>query len=162
MSRLLRVSFTALAAAAVLAGTAVPASASVIAPTPIGPKQYFVGLVNGHAGTATIQVGCFGPIHPGQTGHPLSGQTVEVRQVSSTSSGDVGFTGSAGTEIVVSLGSPTSTATPIILHYYGVPVAIPTSLTLPCGGFGKAVFTPEPGSDTAKSATVTVEFASQP
>jgi hypothetical protein len=40
-----------LAAAAITAVTAAPASAAIIDPAPIGPNQYFSGLVNGQLGS---------------------------------------------------------------------------------------------------------------
>ncbi|MGH3781302.1 MAG: hypothetical protein ACRDRO_11935 [Pseudonocardiaceae bacterium] len=46
--------------------------------TPIGPNQYFYGEVNDQAGHATIRMACFGPTHPGQTGHPLAGQPPDL------------------------------------------------------------------------------------
>jgi hypothetical protein len=58
----------------ITAVTAAPASAAIIDPAVIGPNQYFSGVVNGHTGHATINMACFGPIRPGQTGHPLAGQ----------------------------------------------------------------------------------------
>lgn len=161
MSRLLRMSFTALGTAAVLAGTAVPASAGITpAPIPIGPNQLFAGLVNGQEGNATIQMGCFGPV--GGTGHPLAGQTVSVRPASTSGTADVGFTGSAATQIAVTFGTSSSTDKPIVLDAYGVTAEIPTTLTLPCGGPGVVVFTPLPTSSTARADTVDVEFSGQP
>ncbi len=64
------------AAALVTAVAATPAWADpIIDPAPIVPNQYFYGLVNDHAGQASILMGCGGP---SQTGHPLAGQTVKV------------------------------------------------------------------------------------
>jgi hypothetical protein len=45
--------------------------------TPISkilPDQQFVGLVNGYTQNATIRMACFGPVRPGQQGHPFAGQ----------------------------------------------------------------------------------------
>jgi len=151
------------AAALVTAVAAAPAWADpVIDPAPIGPNQYFYGLVNDHAGQATIEMGCFGPIHPGQTGHPLAGQTVKVFPAPAPTTSDLGFTGSAADAIAVQFPSPTATNTPIILRDYAVSAPIPTSLTLPCSGSGTAAFVPEPTSPTAHTATVTVTFIGQP
>src|SRR5450631_1402292 len=74
-----------------LALSAVAVSAAVMGPTAlsaagpgqgrVGPNQVFAATVNGQSGVVTpaeIQMACFGPIRPGQTGHPLPGQTVEV------------------------------------------------------------------------------------
>src|SRR5271157_358114 len=49
----------------------------------IGPHQVFGGEINGSDGitsTPTIQMACFGPITPGETGHPLPNQTIGVFQ----------------------------------------------------------------------------------
>ena len=51
----------------------------------MGPKQYFTGVINGKAGNTTtpitIKMACFGPVHPGETGHPMAGQTLAVHQL---------------------------------------------------------------------------------
>jgi hypothetical protein len=143
--------------------TAAPAWADpVIDPAPIGPNQYFYGLVNNQAGHATIQMGCFGPIRPGQTGHPLPGQTVKVFPVPPPTTNDLGFTGSAAHAIAVRFPLPTAVNTPVILRDYAVSADIPVSLTLPCSGTGTVAFVPEPTSPTAHTATVTVSFVGQP
>ncbi|WP_377268893.1 hypothetical protein [Peterkaempfera sp. SMS 1(5)a] len=149
---------------AVLAGTALapPAAAAVVDPAPIGPKQTFVGEVNGTSKGAAIQMGCFGPVLPGSTGHPLAGQSVDVLPGSLSGSSDVGYTGSAGTQVNVSFGEAVSVGTPVVLRAYAVKAQIPTSLVLPCYGSGKVVFTPEPTSADARSATVVVEYVGQP
>ena len=67
----------------VLAGSvmALPAGAAV----KVGPNQYFTGVINGRNGnTATpipIRMACFGPVKPGETGHPMSGQTLAVHEL---------------------------------------------------------------------------------
>lgn len=172
MLRLLRAWPAALASAGalatVLAVTVVPASAADIspAPQPIGPKQFFTGLVNGQTGQATILMGCFGPSAVGQTGHPLSGQTVEVLPASDSTVSDVGFTGDAATAVQVDLGdlSPQvgPVASTVLLTDYGVRAEIPTTLTLPCGGTGVVEFRPSPTSSTARSAFVKVSYVGQP
>ncbi|MCT9928791.1 hypothetical protein N5079_01015 [Planotetraspora sp. A-T 1434] len=162
MSRKLRIRLVPLAVAAVLTSTSAPAFAGVIDPAPIGPNQYFYGLVNGQAGQSVIKMACFGPVTPGQTGHPLAGQTVEVRPVPSPSTVDVGYTGSAATAVGVSLGNSASAVTPIVLRYYGVAAAIPTSLNLPCYGSGVVEFVPAPPSSTSRPAAVKVNFVGQP
>lgn len=164
MLRLSRVVSVALASAAVLAVTAVPASAAVVDPAPIGPKQFFTGLVNDQASQAIIEMGCFGPSFPGQMGHPLSGQTVKVLPATGSATGDVGFTGDAGTSIAVDFPTPLANpvGTPVVLTDYAVPAKIPTTLTLPCGGTGMVAFRPVPTSPTAQTAFVTVEFVGQP
>jgi hypothetical protein len=146
------------AAALVTAVAAAPAWADpVIDPAPIGPNQYFDGLVNDHAGQANILMGCGGP---SQTGHPLAGQTVKVFPAPAPTTSDLGFTGSAANAIAVRFPSPTVTNTPVILRDYAVSAPIPTSLTLPCSGSGTVAFVPQPTSSTAHTATVKVTFIS--
>lgn len=161
MSRTLACWLIAPAAALVTAVAAAPAGADpIIDPAPIGPNQFFYGLVNDHAGQATILMGCAGPSQPGQTGHPLAGQTVKVLPAPAPTTSDLGFTGSAAHAIAVRFPSPTVTDTPVILRDYAVSAPIPTSLTLPCSGSGKVAFVPEPTSPTAHTTTVTVTFVS--
>jgi hypothetical protein len=162
VSRTLRAWCLSLIAATGLAVAATPASAATVDPAPIGPHQYFAGVVNGQTGQALIQMGCIGPIHPGQTGHPLPGQTVNVVPVPSSTTTDVGYTGSAATAIDVTMGAPSSTVIFAVLRYYGVTAPIPTSLVLPCAGSGTVVFIPSPTSTTARSASVAVTFVGQP
>jgi hypothetical protein len=129
------------------------ATAAMAQGAPIGPNQFFIGLVNGNHTNAVIYMVCPGPSFPGQTGHPESGQNVSVTQSSTTTGG---FTGSLANSIVVSF-APSSTAG-ITLKNYDTPAAIPTSLVLPCAGTGKVTYDPEPTSQTAKSDVVTVTF----
>jgi hypothetical protein len=164
-----------LVAAATLAllalGFATGAGASPAAGTgKIGPDQYFRGLVNGSTGQpfpAIIRMACFGPIRPGQLGHPFAGQTVEVQRVPLTAAGnaDLGFTGPKGTQIGAFFGPlpPTSQGgSPVLFQYYGVPEPIPTSELLPCGGAGTVAFVPLPFLPGARIADVPVEFVGQP
>jgi hypothetical protein len=125
-------------------------------PVPIGPNEYFSGYINGHPpGQAVIKVICPGPVN---TGHPAGNQKIEVKTVQPASTADVGFTGSAGKKITATL-APTP-ATTILASFtsYFVPKKIPTGITVPCSGAGSVVFTPSPGSTTAKPATLTVTF----
>ena len=146
------------AAALLTAVATTPAWADpIIDPAPIGPNQYFYGLVNDHAGQANILMGCAGP---SQTGHPLAGQTVKVFPAPAPTTSDLGFTGSAAHAIAVRFPSPAVTNTPVILRDYAVSAAIPTSLTLPFSGSGTVAFVPEPTSSTAHTATVKVTFIS--
>lgn len=155
-----------LAALGVIAGgiATVPAAhaeASTYAGTgaaiiPVQPNQAFRGLVNGEHDNAVIRVGCLGPVSPGQTGHPVAGQTIEVGLGTTTTKGG-GYTGSAGTAIVTAL-SPISTGMPIVFKAYNVPQAIPTSMSLPCYGTRTIPFVPEPTSDSAVTDDVTVTF----
>ena len=154
MSRKLAPWIITLAAAAITAVTAAPASAAIIDPAPIGPNQYFSGLVNGQPGHATIRMACFGPIRPGQT--------VEVLPAPVSATSDIGFNGSAAHDIDVHFPTPTVANAPVVLHDYAVTAPIPVSLTLPCFGGGPVTFVPHPSSPTARTATVTVSFVGQP
>ncbi|MFJ6216645.1 hypothetical protein ACIQGZ_25435 [Streptomyces sp. NPDC092296] len=148
-------------ATAVVTGAPCAWAGGVVDPAPIGPGQYFTGLVNGSGSGAVIQMACFGPLVVGQTGHPLAGQTVTVLPASaSSSSKDVGYTGSANAVDVVF--GVSASSLPLTLRTYAVRAAIPTSLTLPCYGTGTVAFVPNPSSPTALPAYVTVTYASQP
>jgi hypothetical protein len=160
------------APAALVAGVLAPAlaaSLAVAAPasaTAIGPDQYFVADVNGrNTGPAPIDMACFGPIIQGQLGHPLAGNYVEVLPPV-TSAGSVGYTGSLGDSVDVSIIFSTGTITvdePIgTLTSYGTKLLISTQLSFPCSGVGTAVFTPSPNSPTAEPATLAVTFVGQP
>lgn len=144
----------------VLLGGAVgiPAAAAAVDPAPIGPNQFFTGQVNSVSVNAVIRVVCPGPVTPGETGHPISGQSVDVVPGASTSPAGSGYTGSAGTSVEVDFGSA-STATPVTLSSYAVKAAIPTGLALPCSGSGTVEFVPAPTSTTAQTATVAVTYA---
>ena len=80
---------TALRLAVVLSVPAVASTALVIqtagAANRVGPHQYFTGVINGtHGNTETpipIHMACFGPLRPGETGHPMRGQTLAVHQL---------------------------------------------------------------------------------
>ena len=126
---------------------------SAAAQTSIGPNQQFAGVINGSAAKAVVYVVCPGPVGPGSTGPPRSGQGVQVVENTGT-----GFTGSAADHIVASFGSTTGTAQTLVFKEYGVPQDIPTTFRLPCGGTGTVFFTPLPTSSTARSATVEVTF----
>src|SRR5689334_22852407 len=103
MPRRLRSWSLPLAAASLLLAVPAPAFADgVIDPAPIGPNQAFIGLVNDESTNATIRMACFGPVHPGQLGHPMDGQTVKALPVTGPTPGQVGFTGSAGHQLNVS------------------------------------------------------------
>jgi hypothetical protein len=148
-----------IAAALALAGAAaLPTTASAaVDPGPIGPHQFFIGQVNGAAANPVIRVVCPGPATPGQTGHPVSGQTVDVLPAASPTSSEVGYTGESADHVVVGFGTAVS-GTPISLSWYAVAAPIPTTLYLPCSGTGKVTFTPAPTSSTAHPATVTVTY----
>lgn len=114
----------------------------------------------------TILTTCVGPIHPGETGHPLGGQTVGVRLVpvpgSRTSS--LGYTGNRGTSIGAFFGAPPpspSGSSYVSFTVYGTK-PIPTSLVLPCAGRGQVTFVPLPLQPPARTIAVPVAFAGQP
>jgi hypothetical protein len=162
-TRSLRTWSMPLAAAAILAAVPAPAFADgVIDPGPIGPHQAFLGEVNDATTNATIKMACFGPVFPGETGHPMDGQTVKAVPISTPTPLRPGSTGSAATEIGVGCGLSSSALPPIVLHMWVAPAKIPTTLTLPCYGTGTVTFVPLPSSPTARSATVQVTFVGQP
>jgi hypothetical protein len=151
------------------AALAFSGAASASAASPIGPKQFFVGYVNGSNSNAIIQTGCFGPIGPGFTGHPLPNQYVYASAVPSSTTTKVGYTGDAARALAVSLVLPPITPTGPVRVYpigtltlYDTKLAIPTTLTLPCSGSGQVVFEPTPTSTTARAAIVNVMLVGQP
>ena len=155
-------------ACAFVLATAVVVASAAAAQAKVGPNQYFRGRVNGQNGLAApavIRMACFGPIIPGQTGHPMAGQTVEVVRKTASVAGS-GFTGPNATSIVVFFGvlPPTPVATGnITFTRYGVAQAIPTSLLLPCAGTGNVNFVPLPMSPpTSRAAAVRVNYIGQP
>ena len=79
----------------------------------VGPKQYFTGVINGKDGNTTkpitITMNCPGPLQPGQTGHPLAGQTLAVHQLFPPASGTLGRTGNDA-EIGVFFAAPPGAA----------------------------------------------------
>jgi hypothetical protein len=167
-----RILLSAAVAAAIGAPLLVTSAAGAEAPpiTPIGPHQFFNGLVNGAKENAIIRMACFGP-EPvgGRTGHPLAGQTVTVSGplgTSPVSAAGVGFTGLADS-IEATLYFPTPVAGPGGVHvatfrYYNDPAPISTELTLPCSGSGVAIFNPVMGGKQARPAKVSVSFVGQP
>lgn len=132
----------------------------------IKPHQYFIGLVNGSTGRpepVTIRMRCFGPIVPGETGHPMAGQTLAVRHVAP--SANAGMTGADTTSIGVFFGTlpPASAGASSswvdFMRYGRQP--LPTSLTLPCGGTENVNFIPLPLTPSRLYA-VPVSFVGQP
>jgi hypothetical protein len=132
-------------------------------PLPIGQNQYFSGLVNGQSTNAAIRTDCTGPITPNGKGHPIANQSVEAVQ-GTASSATSGYTGATRT-LLVTLGAPVSSTNAGVIgtttSYYA-PLAVPTTLTVPCSGSGTVTFTPQPLSSPARPATVTVVFLPQP
>jgi hypothetical protein len=149
-------------AAAALCATALGVSAaSAAVDTPIAPHQLFLGQVNGASTGAVIKVGCFGPVTPGQTGHPVSGQSVSVTPALSVPVGSLtGYTGESADHVVVEFGAPATSGPVTLIGSYGVKVPIPTSIELPCYGSGRVAFVPVPTSSTARTATVDVTYQS--
>ena len=135
----------------------------------VGPDQTFRALVDGRSGRAApvaIQMACFGPLQPGQTGHPLPGQHVEVL-LGPASAAHGGFTGANGTSIGAFFGAPPPAGAPaagyIDLTRYGVAKVIPTSLVLPCAGSGQVIFVPLPMSPpTSRDVVVAITYVGQP
>lgn len=152
-----------------LAAVAAPAAQAAEIPIiPVGPNYYFTATVNaGPTPTAAaepvIKVVCPGPITPGETGHPLAGQTVEADAVFPPYPGNfaqLGFTGSAAHEIDAIFTAPTAATAnpPIVIKAFDVAYPIPTTLNLPCGGSGVVSFVPIPTSPTARGFAVKVLF----
>jgi hypothetical protein len=137
---------------------------------PVGPKQYFTGVINGKPGNTTtpitIKMACAGPIRPGQTGHPLPGQTLAVHQLFPPAPGSLGYTGD-DSKIGVFFNAPPPAvaqpgATTPVFTRYDRPRPLPTSLTLPCAGTSTVFFTPIPVVPPSRSATVPVRYMGQP
>jgi hypothetical protein len=148
----------------VAAGFIAPGVSGALTHSKIGPHQHFAGSVNGSFGApvpAVIKVVCPGPARLGQSGHPLSGQTVEVSMAISMFSNS-GFTGKNASSIAVFFGPPPPSMTgpgQVTFTRYGVPKAIPTSLNLPCSGSGVVTFVPFPESPpTSRSEGVAVDY----
>ena len=151
--------------------TAPPAGAA----NKIGPNQYFTGVINGTAGNTVvpipIQMACFGPVIPGETGHPLGGQTLSVHQlfppVPVTTPGQTGSDSTIG----VFFGAPppgapggsgAHAATTVTFTHYDKTKALPKALTLPCSGTGTVWFVPIPVIPPSQAQAVPVQFVSQP
>lgn len=151
------------AAIAVLGGAlGMSSAAAEVSPLPVGPHQTFVGQVNGVTIGAVVRVGCFGPVTPTSTGHPVSGQTVSAQLVSGSTptTATVGYTGESADRLLVAFGNSPSFTPATVVKAYGLAVAIPATLNLPCFGTGKVSFVPAPTSPTAQVATVEVTYVS--
>jgi hypothetical protein len=163
MLRKLRHWYLPLASAAVLLGAASPAAAGGVDPVPITPNQAFNGVVNGATGVSRIAVNCDGPVDVVPTGHPVAGQTLTAVQVDRTGTiPGTGFTGSAGTSVVVSVSPFVSPLPPVTLRFFQLNAPIPTNILVPCSGEGVVSFTPSLTSATARTAVVKVFFVSKP
>jgi hypothetical protein len=152
------------------AATMASASAAVSGPMPIGPHQFFRATVNGatgEQGRVNIGVGCVGPIHPGETGHPLPDQMVGVQfmQPPPSSYIPLGYTGNRGTSIGAFFRAPPpggpSSASSVRFTSYGLK-GIPTTLMLPCSGTGQVTFVALPLDPSERSTAVPVRFVPQP
>jgi hypothetical protein len=151
--------------------TALPAAAVA---HKVGPDQYFTGVINGTDGNTVnpipLQMACFGPLSPGETGHPLGGQTLAVHQLfPPTGASSLGETGD-DTSIYVFFGAiPPGSAdtakaksTTVSFTRYDKAKRLPTSLTLPCSGTETVWFVPVPVSPPSRSQAVTVQLEAQP
>jgi hypothetical protein len=148
---------------------AMPAGAA----SKVGPHQFFAGVINGTDGNTsvpiTIKMACFGPLRPGQTGHPLGGQTLAVHQLfpPTATDGSLGNTGD-GSTIGVFFHAPPPSASPmtttdsVSFTRYDKTKNLPTSVTLPCTGTGTVWFVPIPVVPPSQSEGVPVRFVSQP
>jgi hypothetical protein len=145
--------FGALVALQATGGTAGARSSSGA----VQPQQTFFGLVNGSSIDAKVEVACSEAVRPGETGPPVSGQTIAVRSPS-PSTVPSGSTGSLGRKIVARFvtTSAAASSTVTFTHYGSEP--LPTTLALPCLGSGTIVFSPKPTSATGRSETMTVMF----
>lgn len=164
--------------ATLVVGLVLAATAAVPLPAgaagKVAPKQYFTGVINGTDGNTstpiTIQMACFGPLRPGETGHPMSGQTLAVHQLfpPSSAGGSLGYTGK-DSQIEVFFNAPPAAAAraraaakTVTFVRYDKTQPLSTSLTLPCAGTGTVWFSPVPVVPPSRSASVSVEFAGQP
>lgn len=151
MKRIVVLTVSTLVTLGIGAGTAASATASIL------PGQLFVGFVNDQRPTASIQMACFGPIRPGQTGHPIAGQTLRVQRSVDVPGGN---TGSAGHRIQAIFGTPAVAVAATFRDYGTLP--LPTWLTLPCGGRGNVSFVATSPSRTSRADNVHVTFVGQP
>lgn len=153
--------------ATLMVGAATSPAPAQAAHSRIAPHQHFIATVNGgtgHPNPVVIRMACFGPIQPGQTGHPMSGQSVAVSRAHGSKG--TGFTGDRGTSIGAFFGAPPPSGTASVSSYvsftrYGQK-QIPTSLQLPCSGSGTVSFVPLPLDPTIRDVAVPVSFVGQP
>jgi hypothetical protein len=109
---------------------------------------------------------CFGPISPGQTGHPAKDQMLEIYSppppIVFGKPIKVGNTGAAATSVTALVIAGGKVLARMKLGEYFVPKAIPTAVLLPCAGSGAVRFVPRPRADGAKIAALSVTFVGQP
>jgi hypothetical protein len=136
----------------------------------VGPMQFFTGVINGKDGNTiipiTIHMRCALPLKPGESGHPVRGQTLAVHQeFPPAAAGSLGQTGN-DSEIGVFFAAPPpaaarpGTSTPVFTRY-DRPKPLPTSLTLPCAGTSTVYFTPIPVIPPSQSATAPVRYVAR-
>ncbi len=140
------------------AGTGV-AGAQIPQGGKVAPGQQFVGLVNGGTGVAkpvAVKVFCAGAIRPGERGHVVGDQPLEVVRPEAVA--NTGNTGSAGTGITAFLGVPPTAAATVsglaTFKRYNVKKMIPTSVSAPCAGNGAITFMPFPRDPPSSRAYV--------
>src|SRR5205814_6273408 len=132
---------------------AAPAAAEAATTVPIGPHTPFGATVNGQPSPAVIHMACFGPVRPGQTGHPMARQVLEVFVPEVMVSPTFGTTGAHGRAIVARLVRPDG-GTQRLARFRGwrigplrtATATLSTRLELPCSGGGRVVFSPSPWS----------------
>ena len=172
MKPVLRVAIALIVVTAALAAVGQKAGAS----PKVGPSQYFTGVINGEDGNTAIpiviQMACHGPLAPGETGHPVEGQTLAVHQLFPPSAtATVGRTGSDSTVDVFFGAAPPAAldgvgvrgvAKTVSFVRYDKTKRLPTALILPCSGTGTVWFVPIPVVPPSGAAGVPVQFESQP
>ena len=111
------------------------AAAQVQDPVPIGPNQAFVGLVNGSSSKAVIEMACFGPSRPGERGHPLAGQTLEVQPVGPVAN-PVAWGGTGDARQITATYAISNTLEVVLAKFssYYVKAPLSTRLWFPCSG----------------------------
>jgi hypothetical protein len=154
-----------------LGAVAVPTAAvAAPQPVPIPANTMFGGTVNGAVTHATVRVACLGPVHPGQTGHPRSGQTVGIFLPEVMHLPSFGRTGHRVFGIAAGFVAHGRFLGPTAIFRQLQPTRpvlsatrpLPAFLTLPCSGTGWAVFMPFPRTAGARPAVVDVTFVSGP
>lgn len=141
----------------VLVALSAPAAAADSPPTfPILPNQYFSGVVNGKSDAAVVTTVCPGPV--AGNGHPAGGQTLSVTRAYATTTANVGNTGARGTSVAAAPVTGSTLNVPVVFTEYLRASALPTAWTVPCDGYGRIAFTPQPDSYGAITAYVTVRF----
>jgi hypothetical protein len=136
----------------------------------VQPHQRFGGTVNDATGNATIAMACFGPTHPGQTGHPMAGQHLGIFIPEVLMSPAFGNTGAHARAVVARIVTASDRPIQVAVFtrftrtgaLYSATKRLSTTITLPCATSGTVVFTPVPGGAGAQPATVTVAFTGQP